>query len=84
MSADEIRDWARKIKDRKGWTNAERAEERNELDFVKIESVLVDGWQNIYENLDDEHKRAFWRSFISEIHINWHGATKEIKDVIFF
>lgn len=64
--------------------NEELAEERKEPDFSKIESVLVDGWQNIYENLDDEHKRAFWRSFISEIHVNWEGDTKEIKEVIFF
>lgn len=64
--------------------NEELAEERKEPDFSKIESVLVDGWQNIYESLDDEHRRAFWRSFISEIHINWEGNTKEIKEVIFF
>lgn len=63
--------------------NAEQAEENTEPDYEKIQSVLVDGWQSIYESLDNEHRRAFWRSFIDEIHINWNAKVKEIKNVVF-
>lgn len=63
----------------------ERAEaERTEVpvkDFSNIEAVLDDGWKAIYENLDDEHKRAFWRSFIKSIETNWE---KTIERVNFF
>jgi hypothetical protein len=55
-----------------------------EKDFDKIEAILQDGWKGIYENLDDEHKRAFWRSFVSAIEIDWTTDKKEIKEVIFF
>lgn len=62
----------------------EQAEESTEPDYEKIEAVLVGGWREIYKKLDDEHKRAFWRSFVEEIQVDWSGKTKEIKDVIFF
>ena len=53
-------------------------------DFSKIEAILHDGWKNIYENLDDAYKRAFWRSFIQSIELEWTTETKKIKDVNFF
>ena len=53
-------------------------------DFSKIDLILQDGWKAIYEHLDDEHKRAFWRSFIQSIEINWTTETKEITKVKFF
>lgn len=53
-------------------------------DFSKIEKVLHSGWQEIYNNLDDEHKRAFWRSFVHSIEIEWTTQNKEIKRVNFF
>lgn len=62
----------------------EHAEESSEPDYEKIEATLTAGWREIYKKLDDEHKRAFWRSFIEEIQIEWNTKTKEIKDVIFF
>lgn len=64
--------------------NAEHADGEEEPDFEKIQSVLVGGWKEIYESLDEEHKRAFWRSFISEINVSWDTKTKKIVDVIFF
>lgn len=64
--------------------HAEHAEATQEPDYEKIQAVLSCGWQEIYENLDEEHKRAFWRSFIEEIHIVWTTTTKRIEDVIFF
>ena len=53
-------------------------------DFGAIESILHDGWKAIYNKLDDEHRRAFWRSFIKSIEINWTTETKEITKVNFF
>ena len=62
----------------------EQAEDSSEPDYEKIEAVLVAGWREIYARLDDEHKRAFWRSFVEEIQIDWSTKKKSIKDVIFF
>ena len=53
-------------------------------DFSHIEEILQAGWQEIYKALDDEHKRAFWRSFIHTIEVEWNKETKEIKNIIFF
>lgn len=53
-------------------------------DFSKVEAILQSGWKEIYNNLDDAHKRAFWRSFIQSIEINWTTKTKEIVKVKFF
>jgi hypothetical protein len=61
--------------------------ERNEVevkDFSKIEAVLHEGWKEIYKELDDEHKKAFWRGIISSIEIEWTKDVKRIKKVIFF
>ena len=53
-------------------------------DFSKIEAILRGGWREIYNALDDEHKRSFWRSFVQSIEINWTTETKEITRVNFF
>ena len=53
-------------------------------DFSKIEAILHSGWEEIYNNLDEEHKRAFWRSFIKSIEVNWTTEKKEIVRVNFF
>ncbi len=52
--------------------------------FQKIEAILHDGWKAIYDNLDDAYKRAFWRSFIQSIEIDWTTDKKEIVRVNFF
>lgn len=54
-----------------------------EKDFSKIEAILQEGWKAIYENLDDAYKRAFWRSFVKSIELNWTTETKEITRVNF-
>lgn len=64
--------------------NAEIADVEGAPDFSRIESILDSGWKGIYENLDPEHKRAFWRSFISKIKLNWTTGVKEISDIEFF
>lgn len=53
-------------------------------DFSKVESILQSGWEEIYNNLDDAHKRSFWRSFISSIEVNWTTGKKEITRINFF
>lgn len=53
-------------------------------DFSKIEAILQSGWKEIYKALDDTHKRAFWRSFIKSIELDWTTKKKEIKRVNFF
>ena len=64
--------------------NEEQAEGGNEPDYERIEAVLSGDWQDIYKELDGEHKRAFWRSFVDEIQVEWGNKKKEIKDIIFF
>jgi adenine-specific DNA methylase len=61
--------------------------ERNEIevkDFTAIEAVLNEGWREIYNALDDEHKKAFWRSIIASIELEWTTDVKRITKVIFF
>ena len=62
------------------------AEQNNVVpkDFSKVETILHDGWKTMYENLDDTYKRAFWRSFIKSIEIEWTTDKKEITRVNFF
>lgn len=66
----------------------ERAEaEQGEViikDFSKIDSILHAGWKEIYNALDDSHRRAFWRSFIDRIDVDWDGTKKKISGVNFF
>lgn len=36
-------------------------------DYTHIREEFSGNWKNLYEKLDDEHKRAFWRRTIKEI-----------------
>jgi hypothetical protein len=61
--------------------------ERNEVevkDFTAIEAVISEGWKDIYNALDDAHKKAFWRGIISSIEIEWTTEVKRISKVTFF
>lgn len=64
------------------------AEEEREnvvpTDFSHIEAILHDGWKEIYLQLDEEHKRAFWRSFIKSFEPDWDTPKKRIKNLYFF
>lgn len=53
-------------------------------DFSKFDVIFQTGWREIYNILDDEHKRAFWRKFIEGIDVDWMGKEKKIKKVHFF
>ena len=64
--------------------NNEITETAETPDYDKIKAVLQAGWKEIYAELDFDHKRAFWRSFVEEIVIDWTKETKEIIDIKFF
>lgn len=53
-------------------------------DFEKIESVLQSGWRDIYNALDENHRKAFWRSIISSIELEWTTDAKRISRVNFY
>lgn len=53
-------------------------------DFSKVESMLTTGWKELYKNMGDKEKQAFWRSFIESIEIEWTTEYKEIKKINFF
>ena len=61
--------------------------ERTEIapkDFSKMEGILYAGWREVYNNLDDAYKRAWWRSFVQSIEVTWTTQTKRIDKVNFF
>ena len=53
-------------------------------DFSKIEKILSEGWKEMYNSLTPKYKRAFWRSFIKSIEIDWTTDKKQIKRIVFF
>lgn len=53
-------------------------------DFSHIKAILTEGWESIYKAMDNNHKKAFWRSFVKEIRIAWSKERKEIADIDFF
>lgn len=53
-------------------------------DFSKIDKTLSSGWKEMYISLKPKYKRAFWRSFIKQIEIDWTTDKKEIKRIVFF
>lgn len=53
-------------------------------DYSHIKAILSEGWEDIYKALDNDHKKAFWRAFVKDIHLNWSKEHKEIKDIDFF
>lgn len=63
---------------------AESAVKEKPKDFSKIQDTLSAGWKSVYKALDNYHKRAFWRSFVKEIQIDWGASKKDIKDIVFF
>lgn len=63
---------------------AERESLHDEPDYEKIKQIISGDWKKLYEALDADHKRSFWRSFIDEIHIEWTKDTKRVIDINFF
>lgn len=52
-------------------------------DLTRAEEALKTGWKDVYENLSDENKRAFWRSFIKDIRIKYDGEIYKIHSIKF-
>lgn len=52
-------------------------------DFKYVEKILYDGWQDSYLKLSEKNKKAFWRSFIKKIIVNWTTDIKEIAEIEF-
>lgn len=52
-------------------------------DFKYIEKILYDGWKDSYLKLSPKNKKAFWRSFIKKIVVNWTTELKEIAEIEF-
>lgn len=48
--------------------------------LAAYESLLKSGWTKIYSSLNDLNKRAFWRTYISELVIDKDG---NIADIVF-
>ena len=53
-------------------------------DYSHIKAILSDGWEAIYKAMDNDHKKAFWRAFVKDIHLDWSKEHKEISDIKFF
>ena len=51
--------------------------------YERIDEILNMGWKEMYEGLAGESKKAFWRSFIKEIHVKWDDNEHSLMDVIF-
>ena len=52
-----------------------------ERDLTRYEELLKSDWKALYNALNRENKRAFWRKYIKEIHVDMVG---EVTDIIFF
>lgn len=50
-------------------------------DFSKAEAALAGDWKTIYEALDNAHRRAFWRSFVESIEVDWSGHRQRDKSI---
>ena len=63
---------------------AEQLSLHDEPDYEKIRLVFSEDWKGMYNALDDEHKRSFWRTFVEKIQIEWDKDVKRILDINFF
>lgn len=64
--------------------NEERAEIEQEPELEQVLAMLTGDWKERYKALENDGKRAFWRSFINEIHVVWDKKNKQIVDIDFF
>ena len=52
-----------------------------ERDLDRYKELLKSDWVTLYNALNKENKRAFWRKYIKELHIDIKG---KVTDIIFF
>lgn len=55
--------------------------EPEERDLSRYQELLGSGWQELYKALNKENRRAFWRKYIKEIHLDNNA---DVTDIIFF
>ncbi len=83
-----VEDYERDFEELKAKLEAAQKEEPDQpKDFSAIEELLSSNWRDIYEALDEQHRRAFWRKYIESIEIDWSIAgrgKKKITKVNFF
>lgn len=58
-----------------------RLEPVKERDLTIYKAVLKSGWKELYNALNKENRRAFWRKYIREIILD---DNREIKQILFF
>jgi hypothetical protein len=58
----------------------EKLEEPDETDIEALKATLETDFRGIYETLEPEDKRRFWRGLIKEIHVSGNG----VQSVDFF
>lgn len=63
---------------------AEREEGHELPDLERVKQLLESDWKVMYDALDPEHRRAFWRDIIEEIQIEWSKDVKRVVDIKFF
>ena len=52
-----------------------------ERDLTRYEELLKSDWKALYDALNRENKRAFWRKYIKEIHVDMVG---KVTEIVFF
>lgn len=51
--------------------------------YEKIRQTLAGDWRSIYEQLDNEHKRTFWRGIIQSIDCSTeHGLIRDVHFIV--
>ncbi len=54
--------------------------EAESADLSHVSEMLSGNWKELYNNLDDIHKQAFWRSFVKEIQlVSWEVNDRNIR-----
>lgn len=49
--------------------------------LAKIREYINTGWKDVYIQLDEEHRRAFWHSFVKELHIERDKSSYTLKGI---
>ena len=59
----------------------DKLEPYQERDLSMYEDLIKSDWKELYEALNRENKRAFWRKYIKEIRLTKNGV---VDHIIFF
>lgn len=76
---DEYLEESKELKSLIAKAEAEQSNQTEEIDLSHLEELLETDFKGIYETLDAEDKRRFWRSIIEEINVEGNA----VKSVVF-